>query len=107
MAFRYGWIADLLVFGKHPDIMIEYISGGRLPTFSDEESKLIKGSFDFLGLDYYTSAFIQHTGLVGNVYDTDGRYAVSSTDAFGNEIGPLAGNDWLYIYPAGIRSMLG
>ena len=107
MAFKYGWIADPLVFGKYPDAMTQYVTGGRLPTFSDEESKLIKGSFDFLGLDFYTSTFVQYTGEVGTAYDTDGRYVTSNTDAYGNEIGPLADNDWLYIYPAGIRGMLG
>jgi beta-glucosidase len=31
--------------------------GSRLPKFSKKQSKLVKGSFDFLGLNYYTSTY--------------------------------------------------
>jgi beta-glucosidase len=31
--------------------------GSRLPKFSTHQSKLVKGSFDFLGLNYYTSNY--------------------------------------------------
>lgn len=29
----------------------------RLPIFSEEEKKMIKGTMDFIGIDYYTSAY--------------------------------------------------
>jgi len=31
--------------------------GKRLPKFSDQESKLVAGSMDFLGLNYYTTYY--------------------------------------------------
>lgn len=31
--------------------------GDRLPNFNEEERSFIKGSFDFLGVNYYTSNY--------------------------------------------------
>jgi len=42
--------------GKYPQSMISLV-GKRLPKFSNEESKLLAGSFDFLGLNYYTTYY--------------------------------------------------
>lgn len=36
--------------------MKEYV-GDRLPVFEDDEKKMIIDSFDFLGINYYTSKF--------------------------------------------------
>jgi len=33
--------------------------GSRLPTFSDSELASLKGSFDFFGMNFYTSYFIK------------------------------------------------
>ena len=32
----------------------------RLPVFTAEERKLVKGSFDFIGINYYTSRYAKH-----------------------------------------------
>lgn len=45
-----------LVRGKYPDTMIKNV-GGRLPEFTKEEANLVKGSYDFLGLNYYCSYY--------------------------------------------------
>ena len=34
--------------------------GNRLPEFSKEEARQLKGSFDFLGLNYYSSFYAAH-----------------------------------------------
>ncbi|KAK9933188.1 hypothetical protein M0R45_020392 [Rubus argutus] len=47
---------DPLTNGDYPKIMKSLV-GDRLPRFTKEESKLLKGSFDFIGLNYYTSAY--------------------------------------------------
>ncbi|KAJ4824304.1 hypothetical protein Tsubulata_029365 [Turnera subulata] len=51
--FMVGWIAHPLVFGDYPTIMKQNV-GSRLPVFSSQESKLVKGSFDFFGVLYYS-----------------------------------------------------
>jgi len=52
--YRY---MDPLTSGKYPEIMREKV-GERLPEFTEEESKLLAGSFDFLGLNYYTTNYV-------------------------------------------------
>ncbi|RWW03640.1 hypothetical protein GW17_00033182 [Ensete ventricosum] len=90
--FNYGWA----------------LLGDRLPRFTDEESRLIKGSFDFIGLNYYTASYAYSRPL-SNVgvqnYMTDS--SVTSTGVRdGVPIGPQAASSWLYVYPRGIRDLL-
>lgn len=42
--------------GKYPAVMVDQV-GKRLPKFSKRQSLLVKGSFDFIGLNYYTSYY--------------------------------------------------
>lgn len=49
---------DPLVFGDYPDTMKKNV-GSRLPAFSVSESELVKGSFDFVGLNHYFLAYIK------------------------------------------------
>ncbi|KAL4603573.1 hypothetical protein ACB092_10G133500 [Castanea dentata] len=53
-AFNYGWFLNLLVFGDYPNIMKQNAEA-RMPVFTDHESKLVKGSFDFIGVIHYIS----------------------------------------------------
>jgi beta-glucosidase len=45
-----------LTFGEYPKSMRELVKE-RLPIFSKEEKKMIKGTFDFIGINHYTSKF--------------------------------------------------
>lgn len=45
-----------LTKGKYPKTMVSLV-GNRLPKFTEEQSKLLTGSFDFIGLNYYTSKY--------------------------------------------------
>ena len=58
MALFYFRIANPLVFGDYPDTM-KKIVGSRIPTFTNRESELVKGSFDFLGVIHYTTFYVQ------------------------------------------------
>mmetsp|Transcript_21880 Transcript_21880/g.21058 ORF Transcript_21880/g.21058 Transcript_21880/m.21058 type:complete len:91 (+) Transcript_21880:383-655(+) len=86
--------------------MMELITENRLPTFTEEESALVKGSFDFLGLNHYTSKYVHYTGEVGRDYESDGRLWLSEKDIDGNLIGPYADSYWLNVYPTGLRHLL-
>ncbi|XP_050898644.1 cyanogenic beta-glucosidase [Lathyrus oleraceus] len=46
-----------LTKGEYPKSMRTLV-GKRLPKFSKEESRELKGSFDFLGLNYYSSYYV-------------------------------------------------
>ncbi|KAJ6817046.1 beta-glucosidase 22-like [Iris pallida] len=60
MDFQVGWILDPLVFGDYPEVM-KKIVGPRLPSFTETEAAQVKGSFDFIGLNHYTSVHVKDT----------------------------------------------
>lgn len=45
-----------VTYGDYPASMHKYV-GNRLPKFASEEAEMVKNSYDFLGLNYYTSAY--------------------------------------------------
>ncbi|KAJ3699882.1 hypothetical protein LUZ61_003587 [Rhynchospora tenuis] len=55
--FLIGWIIDPLAFGDYPSIM-KKIVGSRLPAFTKGQSKRMKGSFDFIGLNHYITLYV-------------------------------------------------
>jgi beta-glucosidase len=64
---------DPLANGDYPHSM-RVLVGNRLPKFTKEQSKLVKGSFDFIGLNYYTSnyaAYAPHLNSGKPSYLTD------------------------------------
>ena len=106
IAFQYGWFADPQVFGRYPQEMVDLITENRLPTFNASMSNLIKGSYDFLGVNYYSSSYVSYTGVVGNNFPSDSRTSSSPYNATGHLIGPFAASTWLNVYPKGLRGLL-
>lgn len=51
-----------LVYGDYPGIM-KKIAGTRIPTFTKMESRLVKGSFDFLGLNQYSTIQVEDVSI--------------------------------------------
>lgn len=58
LQFNFGWFAHPLVFGTYPKEMIERVDETRLCKFSSGIN--IKGAFDFIGLNYYTSRIVEN-----------------------------------------------
>ncbi|KAL7198199.1 hypothetical protein ACSBR2_020673 [Camellia fascicularis] len=56
--FYIGWIINSLVFGDYPKI-VKKNAGSRIPEFTKVVSKLVKGSFDFLGVNHYNTLYIK------------------------------------------------
>ena len=54
--FAMGWFADPLVFGDYPPLMRETL-GNRLPYFTRRQSLKLKGSYDFLAINHYSSKY--------------------------------------------------
>jgi beta-glucosidase/6-phospho-beta-glucosidase/beta-galactosidase len=50
--FQYDWFLGPMVRGEYPQSMRETL-GDRLPSFTDEEVRLVKGSLDFVAINYY------------------------------------------------------
>ncbi|XP_050224064.1 beta-glucosidase 12-like [Mercurialis annua] len=105
--FMFGWFMDPISNGDYPHTLKSLV-GNRLPKFLEEQSKMVKGSFDFLGLNYYTAnyaAYVHYSNAINASILTDSRANLSS-ERNGIPIGPKAASDWLYVYPRGIRDLL-
>jgi len=47
-------------FGDYPDIMKKN-AGSRLPSFTQKESNLVRGSIDFIGINFYYSFYVKNS----------------------------------------------
>ncbi|TMW96203.1 hypothetical protein EJD97_007739 [Solanum chilense] len=56
--FYLGWFVNPLVFGDYPDIMKKN-AGSRLPKFTKQESKQVKGAVDFIALNHYMTVRVK------------------------------------------------
>nr|AAA93234.2 amygdalin hydrolase isoform AH I precursor [Prunus serotina] len=105
--FIFGWFMDPLTNGNYPHLM-RSIVGERLPNFTEEQSKLLKGSFDFIGLNYYTTRYASNAPKITSVhasYITDPQVNATA-ELKGVPIGPMAASGWLYVYPKGIHDLV-
>ncbi|KAG5884738.1 hypothetical protein JTB14_037767 [Gonioctena quinquepunctata] len=85
--FTFGWFMDPLTFGEYPESMVNIIGNNsktqgflesRLPSFSRTESKRLRGSFDFIGLNNYVT-------LTLSAYTE-----VSNSPSYYNDIGSIS-----------------
>ncbi|KAL5815000.1 hypothetical protein ACOSQ3_025799 [Xanthoceras sorbifolium] len=109
MDFEIGWFVEPLVYGDYPRIMREIVKN-RLPTFTAEEKKLIKGSFNFIGINYYTARYAKNIPI--DLRATPISFTVDESvnltvEKNGVLIGPQAkGSRFIYIYPQGLQKIL-
>ncbi|XP_059047373.1 myrosinase 1-like [Achroia grisella] len=84
----------------------------RLPPFTKHEIDLVRGTFDFFGLNHYTSRLIRSidgsekpsfSKEEGSSLFGDGEY--NYTLVTGHDW-TMAGNGWLAVYPVGFRYLL-
>ncbi|KAI7982189.1 Beta-glucosidase 12 [Camellia lanceoleosa] len=107
MDFTLGWFMEPLATGDYPRTMRTLVAK-RLPKFSKEQSKMLKGSFDFIGLNYYTAnyaAYAPNSNSVFVSYLTD-SWVNLTTERNGVPIGAKAASSWLFVYPRGIYDVL-
>ncbi|XP_038986809.1 furostanol glycoside 26-O-beta-glucosidase-like [Phoenix dactylifera] len=106
--FMLGWYMDPLVYGDYPFNMRALV-GERLPFFTSEQSEMIKESYDFIGINYYTSRYAKSVSISQNYSPTisiNDSYAEQfETKDDGVPIGQLDGT-WIYVYPHGIKNLL-
>ncbi|RLM65229.1 hypothetical protein C2845_PM16G13630 [Panicum miliaceum] len=86
----------------------ENISWESVPQFTKEQSELVKGAFDFIGLNYYTTNYADNlppSNGLNVTYDTDARANLTGIRN-GVPIGPQAASSWIFVYPQGFRELL-
>jgi beta-glucosidase len=110
LEFALGWFVDPVVFGDYPESMKQRVQS-RLPIFTEQEKQLLKGSYDFVGLNHYTSRYVSNNKSASPTdapidWYHDSGTIVSVYDKNGKVIGEQAESDWLYVVPWGMRGIL-
>ncbi|XP_062162271.1 beta-glucosidase 40-like [Alnus glutinosa] len=107
--FQLGWFIEPLILGDYPRSMRSRV-GSRLPEFSKSEAARLKGSLDFVGINYYTTFYARNnsTNVIGVLLNdsTADTGAITLPFKDGKAIGDKANSIWLYIVPHGIRSLM-
>ena len=99
-----GWFANPIFSenGNYPQVMIDNVKRNseeqgrtvsRLPEFTNEEIESLKGSSDFLALNYYTSRYVKHKENYPDELDWESDAGI---DQFADPKWPRAKSDWLY-----------
>jgi len=85
-----------LVYGEYPKTM-QNIVGDRLPKFTTDEIKMVKGSIDYVGINHYTTSYAydhlsklkalayqqdQNCGFASKIYFFIFRYALKTHQVF-------------------------
>ncbi|KAK4567573.1 hypothetical protein RGQ29_003369 [Quercus rubra] len=101
--FHVGWFIHPIVYGEYPRTMQDIV-GDRLPKFTKEEVKMVKGSMDFVGINQYTAFYMYDPHQpkskdLGYQQDWNVGFAYEKN---GVPIGPRANSNWLYIVPWGL-----
>jgi beta-glucosidase len=111
LQFKQGWFASPIFFGKYPDVMREYVDRrcekqgvpSRLPTFNQTETVEIRGTWDFLGLNHYTSELTTENVAPD---DQGGWSPDQETQGSKDPSWPESSADWLRVVPWGFRKLL-
>ncbi|KAI5678923.1 hypothetical protein M9H77_09873 [Catharanthus roseus] len=111
MDFNLGWFLEPLITGDYPNSMRSRV-GNRLPKFSQAQSLAVKGSFDFIGINHYTTWYAKHndTNIFGVLLnDTFADMGATTLPFSFRDLKPIAdraNSIWLYIVPEGMRSLM-
>ncbi|CAN0842183.1 Beta-glucosidase 24 [Linum grandiflorum] len=104
--FNFKWFMDPMYHGDYPKSMKHYV-GDRLPKFSEQESKLLKGSFDYIGINYYTSRYVLHGDGIDSHHPNgiDSRVLLTFVRD-GKVLGKKTAAPWMNIYGKGLCNLL-
>ncbi|XP_057418151.1 beta-glucosidase 24-like [Lotus japonicus] len=108
MDFYLGWVVEPVVRGHYPKIMRKLV-GDRLPRFTKKQRKMIKGSADFIGINYYASHFSKYEPNKTNINLADNYDSLASSQEFnaeGKTLGYLDKFGGAYVYPEGLYDVL-
>ncbi|KAL0769977.1 hypothetical protein Bca101_035127 [Brassica carinata] len=106
LTVEIDWHLDPVVYGDYPKIMKKH-AGSRLPSFTAEQSKMLRNSYDFIGINYYTARFVAHRPHIDPAlrrFRTDHQFERKEKNHSNHLIGPGENRGVLYYsYPEGIN----
>ncbi|XP_039198279.1 lactase-phlorizin hydrolase [Crotalus tigris] len=113
LQFMLGWFAHpIFVNGDYPEILKSQIEEtikqcsaniAKLPTFTSEEKKMVRGTADFFGLSHYTSRLV---GPLDNQTCTSDYETIGGFSRDVDPSWPTTAASWLYVVPWGLRRLL-
>lgn len=101
--FEIGWFADPLYGNRqggggevdYPASMRAQL-GERLPRFTEEEKRLVRGSSEVYGMNSYTAFFVRNRGdLPADINDHKGNVEILDTNKAGRSRGLESDTEWL------------
>lgn len=111
LAFHLDLFAKpIFTDGDYPEVVKSQIASmskkqgypsSRLPKFTEEEKKMIKGTADFFAVQYYTSRLVRHKE---NKKGEPGAIQDAEVEIFPDP--SWANVDWVHLVPWGIRKLL-
>ncbi|KAM3608026.1 uncharacterized protein V6R79_017957 [Siganus canaliculatus] len=113
LQFMLGWFAHpIFVDGDYPATLKTQIENKKtecatsvpavLPQFTSEESRRIRGTADFFGLNHYTSRLVNSSNGACN----SGPEGVGDFQAQPDPTWPATASPWIYSVPWGLRRLL-
>ncbi|KAI5605495.1 hypothetical protein BDE02_01G356100 [Populus trichocarpa] len=108
LAFTNAWLFDAVVFGDYPAEMRLYL-GSALPTFSPEETSYVKGSLDFIGMNFYTSLYAKdciHSACISGGDRPIRGFVYTTGERDGEPIGGRCGNPRFFVVPEGMEKIV-
>ncbi|KAG6757995.1 hypothetical protein POTOM_038326 [Populus tomentosa] len=107
--FQLGWFIEPLILGNYPITMRNRV-GDRLPNFTEKDVALVKGSFDFVGINHYTTFYARSNDslfgdLIGNVLNDSLADSGAITLPFGKNLKPI-GDRFHWISVCLVRSLI-
>lgn len=117
LQYRMGWFANPIfgTEGGYPQVMIDEIKArstvegrpfSRLPKISDELKNELKGTADFFGLNYYTSAKFEVNKAERDPQEEPSWFKDSGILESVDPTWKRAKTLWLYSVPQGLRDLL-
>lgn len=106
--FWGGWFWDPVFFGDYPQLMKQYVNSrpplNRLPSFTPDQSKALRGSIDIFFWNTYTTAYVYNSSVPANQvgWTYDQLNGMQGIDTKGLMIGAPTASAWLNIVPWGI-----
>ncbi|NXJ74020.1 LPH hydrolase, partial [Trogon melanurus] len=113
LQFLLGWFAHpIFKNGDYNEVMktrirerslAQGLNQSRLPEFTESEKQRIKGTYDYFGLNHYTTVLAYNFNYAAGIlsYDSDRGVATISDRSWLN-----SGSTWLKVTPFGFRKLL-
>ncbi|XP_051222544.1 beta-glucosidase 38 [Lolium perenne] len=98
--FTLGWFMHPITYGHYPETMQKFV-GERLPNFTEEQSRLVQGSADVVGINHYTTYYVKNYENLTHMSYANDWHAQLVYERNGVPIGKQAHSKWLYVVPWG------